>query len=155
MFEGEEGCSGQAHAVDGVIVSEVAVLFAGDDEEFAALAGVAPELAARARDVACGFLRVLVPHGGPEAEAVLLVVSELVTNAVRHGGGLTDFGLEAGQGTVTVLVQDASCQPPRRLPFDRARPGGFGWLMVRELALNVQVSIGPSGKTVSAVLPLP
>jgi hypothetical protein len=33
------------------------------------------------------------PDGGAEAEAVPLVVSELVTNAVQHAGGVTGFGL--------------------------------------------------------------
>ncbi|MET9968939.1 hypothetical protein ABZZ80_24175 [Streptomyces sp. NPDC006356] len=30
-------------------------------------------------------------------------------------------------GTVTVTVQDASSVPPRPLPVDATRPGGFGW----------------------------
>jgi anti-sigma regulatory factor (Ser/Thr protein kinase) len=41
-------------------------------------------LAERARDVTRGFLSVFAPDGGTESDAVLLVVSELVTNAVRH-----------------------------------------------------------------------
>ncbi|MGW8955762.1 ATP-binding protein [Streptomyces sp. NPDC055709] len=89
-----------------------------------------------------------------EADAVLLVVSELVTNAVRHAGGVTGFRLAAGPGTVTVEVQDASPVPPRPRPSDPREPGGFGWHMVQVLAMDVQVDARPTGKTVTAMLPL-
>ncbi|MGN9788653.1 ATP-binding protein [Nonomuraea sp. ZG12] len=92
--------------------------------------------------------------GGAETETVLLVVSELVTNAVQHAGGVTGFGLKAGPGTVTVTVEDASRLPPRLLPPDPARPGGLSWHLVQDLAQDVAVSIGAGGKAVSAVLPL-
>ncbi|MFF1690728.1 ATP-binding protein [Streptomyces sp. NPDC058254] len=95
----------------------------------------------------------LSPSAGAEAESVLLVVTELVTNAVRHAGGLTGFGLRAGQGTVTVSVEDASRMPPQPRPTDPTRPGGFGWPLVQSLALDVQVSGRRGGKTVSAMLP--
>lgn len=124
------------------------------EEDYESLKGASPQLAERARDVTRGFLLVLAPDGGPEAESVLLAVSELVTNAVRHAGGVTGFGLRTGEGTVTVSVEDASCRPPRPWTEDPTQPGGFGWFLVQYLALDVQVSVGPSGKTVSAVLPL-
>lgn len=125
------------------------------EEESAALAGSTLQLAEQARNVARGFLMARLPRGGPQAEAVLLVVSELVTNAVQHAGGVTRFGLKTGEGTVTVVVEDSSRRPPRPRPFDRTSPGGFGWPLVQTLAQDVQVSIRPDGKTVSAVLPLP
>ncbi|PAZ17141.1 ATP-binding protein [Streptomyces sp. SA15] len=62
----------------------------------------------QARDVARGFLLVAAPDGGSAVDAVLLVVSELFANAVQHAGGVTEFRLEAGPGTVMVAVQDAS-----------------------------------------------
>lgn len=62
----------------------------------------------------------------------------LVTNAVQHAGGVTGFGLKAGEGTVTVVVEDASPQPPRPQPFDRTRPGGFGWPLVQSLPLRAR-----------------
>lgn len=85
---------------------------------------------------------------------VLLVVSELVTNAVRHAGGVTGFRLEVGMGTVTVAVQDASPAPPRPLPTDAREPGGFGWHLVQELSADVQVHVHSTGKTVWAAVPL-
>ncbi|MFG2795088.1 hypothetical protein [Streptomyces sp. NPDC048419] len=47
------------------------------------------------------------------------------------------------------MVEDASRRSPRPLPFDPTQPGGFGWLLMQDLALDV-----PRGKTVSVVLPL-
>ncbi|KUM68127.1 hypothetical protein AQI84_38990 [Streptomyces griseorubiginosus] len=69
------------------------------EEECGALAGASPQLAERARDVTRGFLMVLAPEGGPEVEAVLLVVSELVANAIQHAGGVIGFGLKSGEGS--------------------------------------------------------
>ncbi|MEU4736017.1 ATP-binding protein, partial [Streptomyces fradiae] len=90
---------------------------------------------------------------------VLLVVTELVTNAVRHGGGVTAFHaeLDGDGGDLTVEVTDASPAPPRTRPHgdDRAAaPGGFGWPLVRRLSHRVAVTPAPGGKTVRAVLRL-
>jgi anti-sigma regulatory factor (Ser/Thr protein kinase) len=109
--------------------------------------------AEQARDVARGFLSVASPEGGSAVDAVLLVVSELFTNAVQHAGGVTGFRLEAGPETVTVAVQDASPVPPRPLPLDATRPGGFGWHLVRELSVEVRVEVHAAGKTVTAIVP--
>ncbi len=67
----------------------------------------------QARDAARRFLAGLGPVERAQAEAVLLVVSELVTNAVRHAGGVTGFRLDAGSGRVGVTVCDESPVPPR------------------------------------------
>ena len=124
------------------------------EERYDPLNGDTPQTTVRARDVACGFLSVLAPSGGDEADAVLLVVTELISNAVRHAGGVTGFGLRAGPGTVTFTVHDASRRPPRPQLTDPREPGGFGWPLVQELAVDVQVSVGPTGKAISVVLPL-
>lgn len=124
------------------------------EERYGPVNGDIPQTTDRARDVARGFLSDLAPSGGDEADAVLLVVTELISNAVRHAGGVTGFGLGAGPGTVTVTVHDASRRPPRPQPPDPGEPGGFGWLLVQELAVDVQISVGATGKAVSAVLPL-
>lgn len=78
----------------------------------------------------------------------------MVDNAVRHEGRVTGFGLRAAAGTVTVTGEDASRVPPLPRPPDAARPGGLGWALVQELAMDVHVSVSPHGKSVSAVLPL-
>ncbi|MGP4044646.1 ATP-binding protein [Streptomyces sp. 2A115] len=123
-------------------------------EEKGPLQGASPLIAERARDVTRGYLSAVAARVGAETDAVLLVVSELVTNAVRHAGGVTRFHLAAGPGTVTVSVEDASSTTPQPRRTDPLKPGGFGWHLVRELAADVQVSTWPGGKTVSAVLPL-
>src|SRR3954468_13697903 len=65
------------------------------EEEYDAPAGDSPPHTAEpAMYVAVGFLSVAGPGGGAEAEAVLLVVRELVTNAQRHAGG--GDGVRAG-----------------------------------------------------------
>ncbi|WP_374986990.1 ATP-binding protein [Streptomyces fradiae] len=89
---------------------------------------------------------------------VLLVVTELVTNALRYGGGATAFHaeLDGDGGDLTVEVTDASPAPPRTRPHGdddpAAAPGGFGWPLVRRLSHRVAVTPAPGGKTVRAVL---
>jgi anti-sigma regulatory factor (Ser/Thr protein kinase) len=111
--------------------------------------------AEQARYMARSFLSLTAPEGGNAGDAVLLVVSELFTNAVRHAGGVSGFRLEAGPGTVTVSVHDPSTVPPRPLPWDATRPGGFGWHLVQELSVEVRVDVHTTGRTVPAVLPCP
>ncbi|GAA2614979.1 hypothetical protein GCM10010304_80150 [Streptomyces roseoviolaceus] len=52
----------------------------------------------QARNVTRGFLLAAAPEGGSAVDTVLLMVSELFTNAVQHAGGMTGFRLEAGPG---------------------------------------------------------
>ncbi|MFK8850628.1 ATP-binding protein [Streptomyces sp. Ac-502] len=114
-----------------------------------------PEAAAVARDVAGDFLKSLGPPPDRDAsDAVVLIVSELVTNAVRHTLTRTcTLSLAAGPHTVTVAVADASPRPPcERNPDVRGEGGGFGWPMVRRLAASTSVETFPQGKTVSAVV---
>ncbi|WP_055604266.1 ATP-binding protein [Streptomyces aureus] len=104
------------------------------------------------------------PGGPPSATAVgdaLLVTSELVTNALRHGGGLTGFGVELDPGTVTIIVADASSELPRLADGRGARrpsgpaEGGFGWPLVRLLAQEIRLSLpAEGGKTIEVRLPL-
>lgn len=109
----------------------------------------------QARDVTRGFLLMAAPRSGNAAESVLLVVSELFDNAVRHAGGASRFQLKAGPGTVTVEVGDASTDPPRTVPADAGTPGGLGWQLVQDLAQSVHVRVHATGKTVTAIVPCP
>ncbi|MFI9821595.1 ATP-binding protein [Streptomyces sp. NPDC052013] len=126
-----------------------------EDEEHESLHEAHVRNAEQARIATRAFLAEVGPIGGPDAEAVLLVASELVTNAVRHAGGVTRFRLVAGPGTVTVTVEDASATAPRRWRRTPDEPCGAGWRLVRQLAEDVEVSTRPGGKSVSAVVPLP
>ncbi|PWK72032.1 histidine kinase-like protein [Streptomyces sp. CG 926] len=88
------------------------------------------------------------------ADTVVLVVSELATNAVRHGGGTCTLELTAHAESIEVAVHDSSPHAPRmRTPDLYGGTGGFGWPMVNRLARATTVTRRASGgKTVSALL---
>ncbi|MEU2794284.1 ATP-binding protein [Streptomyces sp. NPDC007100] len=112
--------------------------------------------AADARRDARAFLDGLLPPATSEASgAVLLVVSELVTNALRHAGGTWTLELTAHPDGIEVAVHDPSPQAPLlRTPDLNGGTGGFGWPLVNRLARTTTVTPGPSGgKKVSALLP--
>ncbi|WP_395298179.1 ATP-binding protein [Kitasatospora hibisci] len=70
------------------------------------------------------------------SEDVLLMVSELVTNACLHApGGPRELRLHWDGARLRVEVADASPVPPRLLVHgDPARPGGHGLRVVDRLA---------------------
>jgi anti-sigma regulatory factor (Ser/Thr protein kinase) len=89
----------------------------------------------------------------------LLVVSELTTNAIRHGGGVTGFRVDIVEPGVRVSVCDRSDElPVVGDPFDpagRRRVGGRGWPIVCRLARDVRVSELPAGgKCITVVVAL-
>jgi anti-sigma regulatory factor (Ser/Thr protein kinase) len=101
--------------------------------------------------------------GGPYDEEALsdalLVASELTTNAILHGGGITDFDVDVDGPAVRVSVSDRSDRlPVVSDPLDeqgRRRTGGRGWPIVCRLARDVRVSGLPSGgKRITAVVPV-
>ncbi|MGW4233594.1 ATP-binding protein [Streptomyces sp. NPDC004980] len=108
------------------------------------------------RESARGFLEGLAQPAiaAEAADTVVLVVSELVTNALRHGGGTCILDLTANPESIEVAVHDSSPQVPRmRTPDLNDGTGGFGWPMVNRLALTTAVTHRPAGgKTVCALL---
>ncbi|MFD9053648.1 ATP-binding protein [Streptomyces zaomyceticus] len=106
-----------------------------------------------AGDSARSFLEGLVPARASEAaDTVVLVVSELVTNALRHGGGTCTLDLTAHPNSIEVAVHDPSPRAPRMRTPD-VGAGGFGWPLVNRLATSTAVTRRASGgKTVSALL---
>lgn len=114
-----------------------------------------PAGVARARDASRAFARSLDPALEAEAaDTLALVVSELATNAVRHGGGRYTLRLDATDESVHVAVSDpSSVLPHERTPDLSGGTGGFGWHMVRHLSESVTTVPGPGrGKTVHAHL---
>lgn len=57
---------------------------------------------------------------------IALVVSELLTNALRHGGGTCTLRLTAHPDTIEVAVGDASPRAPRIRTTLYGGTGGFG-----------------------------
>lgn len=80
-------------------------------------------------------------------DAVAVVVSEVVTNAVQHGGGpLIAVALEARTAPVVLSVADSSAVTPRRRePDDR---GGRGLLLLDALSERWYVLDENGGKRV-------
>ncbi|HET6859202.1 MAG TPA: ATP-binding protein, partial [Streptomyces sp.] len=67
-----------------------------------------------ARDTASAFAgRLGLAPGSSLADDLVLVVSELVTNALRHGGGRYSLEMTAGPVAVSVAVSDPSPARPR------------------------------------------
>ncbi|MER6070752.1 ATP-binding protein [Streptomyces sp. NPDC001817] len=104
----------------------------------------------RARAISCG----------PAAmEDALVVTSELTTNAILHGGGITGFDVAVDSGGVRVSVSDRSDELPVAVaPADErgyTRLGGRGWPIVCRLSRDVRVAQLPcGGKRITAVVPL-
>jgi anti-sigma regulatory factor (Ser/Thr protein kinase) len=119
--------------------------------------GTYPRSSGQARNIVRGYLSALRPPATPETvDRVLLVVSELVTNAHRHAGGLSAFRLSGRAGNLHVQVTDPSPVLPYARPagtdtgFER---GGFGWSLVQHLASEVTVHREPGGgKTIDALI---
>ncbi|WP_329126356.1 ATP-binding protein [Streptomyces sp. NBC_01465] len=114
-----------------------------------------PATATQAREDMREFFAELSPAPTPEClDNAVLVVSELVTNALRHAGGLTALRLAADRTTLEITVRDPSRATPReRSPDLTGARGGFGWPLVRFLARTVTISRCPQGgKNVRAVL---
>ncbi|MGW2613674.1 ATP-binding protein [Streptomyces sp. NPDC001500] len=85
---------------------------------------------------------------------VMLVVSELVTNADRHSNGPYILELEGTDSSVTVCVYDSSDALPMRFPKDPQRVGRHGLEIVHAVAAEVTAERVPVGKRVRAVLKL-
>jgi two-component sensor histidine kinase len=118
-----------------------------------------PGCIAEARSFAAGFLEQLRTEWcaavSPRTQDdVLLVVSELVTNADRHSNGPYILELEGTDATVTVVVWDSSSALPRRFPRDPRRVGRHGLEIVHALTAGTSVERVPVGKRVRAVVDL-
>lgn len=82
-----------------------------------------------------GWLPPADEAAGERVEDVLLLVSEVVTNACLHAGGPQEFVLRHANGRLRVEVADGSPQAPRRqAPRSPALPGGHGLMLLDRLA---------------------
>ncbi|WP_158673885.1 MULTISPECIES: ATP-binding protein [Streptomyces] len=104
-----------------------------------------------------------LPGGASVAQVAVLVVSELVTNTVRHAAtaevAQVRLGLDAGQ--LTLAVHDRDPRMPRRIPCPGVEEeGGRGVALVQALAaeaggrMAVPRDADGRGKTVMVRLPV-
>ncbi|MFI9645404.1 ATP-binding protein [Streptomyces sp. NPDC052040] len=103
-----------------------------------------------------------VPVSDDTVHALLLIVSELVTNAVRHAALLSPIlavEVAVGPEWVRVSVEDEHPYRPSALEADHGQTGGRGLLLVREITresggvCNVEHTAS-GGKVIWVALPL-
>lgn len=81
-------------------------------------------------------------------EATLLLVSELVTNAVLHARSSVSVEVKHLRRGVRVEVTDMSPLPPVLLPRSDTAGGGRGMALVDAVSTRWGVTAIPNGKTV-------
>jgi anti-sigma regulatory factor (Ser/Thr protein kinase) len=86
-------------------------------------------------------------------EDFVVAVNELLTNAVRHGGGGGRLALWRADGSVVCEVSDAGpglAGPPRVAPTRPApdAPGGWGLWLAQKLTDTFDLTTGTGGTTV-------
>ncbi|MFC4036142.1 ATP-binding protein [Streptomyces polygonati] len=91
------------------------------------------------------------PHLLMEAQ---LVVSELVTNAVKHTTGPCGLDLELLSDAVEITVWDTSSRPVTVMGHDPARVGRHGLEIVVVLSFGFEVTHTAAGKRITVRLPL-
>lgn len=86
-------------------------------------------------------------------QGVVLVVSELVSNAVRHAGGWWRLRVEARETALILEIEDLSPVLPTPREPDLSGDGGLGLHIVERLVSGFEVEPGvpAGGKTVRAV----
>ncbi|MFG2989062.1 ATP-binding protein [Streptomyces sp. NPDC048257] len=116
-----------------------------------------PHAAREARRSAARTL-ALHPCRCPQEAAcdILLIASELVTNAVRHAVPPYALTISLERGRAGICVSDGSVSLPQRGPgCGTLATRGRGLQIVRALGAEVFVSRSPRGKQVIAVITWP
>ncbi|MFI6039429.1 ATP-binding protein [Streptomyces sp. NPDC051315] len=91
---------------------------------------------------------------------LLLVVSEMVSNAIRHGGGLAGFEVTPVHDGIRLAVHDHSDVVPSVAYGSGALPSvhhgnGYGWPLIIRLARDISIDRRPSGgKTIRVFVPV-
>ncbi|MEV5690412.1 ATP-binding protein [Micromonospora globbae] len=99
---------------------------------------------------------------GQRLDDFVLAVNELITNAVRHGGGRGALRLWRRDGRLVCEVADEGLGISTQRLDDRARPapdtaGGWGLWLARQLSDTMEVTSGATGTVVriTAAIPTP
>ena len=109
-----------------------------------------PRLVSEARR----FVLTHAPDLEPETQdALVLLTSELVTNAVLHARTPIEVGITIGETSVLVTVHDLDLARPEQNPYG-PREGGWGLGLVSALAAHSSMDTDPDGgKTAWFTLP--
>jgi anti-sigma regulatory factor (Ser/Thr protein kinase) len=83
-----------------------------------------------------------------------LVVSELITNAVKYGRGLIELTLSRTDDTLTVTVRDGGTTLPVTRSADPGRVGQHGLEIVAALSQSLEIRPEAAGKRVTALIAL-
>lgn len=83
-----------------------------------------------------------------DLDAISVMVSELVTNAICHGAQPVSITVSAGPKIVRVEVRDGSTLLPRVLGLDPERVGGNGMRIVDVMSTSWGVDPASAGKSV-------
>ncbi|MFD4879575.1 ATP-binding protein [Streptomyces sp. NPDC058420] len=115
---------------------------------------------AEARHRAADFLtRVQAEHGLPVSARAMdltqLVVSELVTNALKYAPGPVLMELRVSGAVVEVVVWDSDPVLPVARAADAGRVGQHGLEIVMAVAQGFEVEREPVGKRVTVRIALP
>ncbi|WP_052499431.1 ATP-binding protein [Streptomyces vietnamensis] len=94
------------------------------------------------------------PVGNERVELAQLVVSELVTNAIRHTAGPCRLLLELGRDALEISVFDQEAAAPVPRGHDPRRIGQHGVEIVVAVCESLTVEPAPAGKRVRARLSL-
>ncbi|MEU2156207.1 ATP-binding protein [Streptomyces sp. NPDC019396] len=88
----------------------------------------------------------------------LLVTSELVTNAILHGGGVTRFAARITREGLRLQVTDRSRVRPATVSHADdsygTLPGGHGWPLIQRLCRDITVTPLRGGKTIQVLVGL-
>jgi two-component sensor histidine kinase len=87
--------------------------------------------------------------------AAQIIVSELVTNAIRHAGTDLEVTIVRGRRELHLHVRDRSPRIPRLYSFDSHEPEhSRGLKLIDGLAASWGTTLRPYGKSVWATLPV-
>ncbi|HEY3941267.1 MAG TPA: MEDS domain-containing protein [Acidimicrobiales bacterium] len=91
---------------------------------------------------------------GDLVDDAILIVTELVTNAVVHAGSTLTMSIahDRETDTFTVAIGDRETSAPRLRPYDRVAPGGRGLPLVEALTSRWGHTVVSPGKLVWAEL---
>jgi two-component sensor histidine kinase len=89
------------------------------------------------------------PTDGVDPDSVMLSMTELVTNSIKHGAGPVDVELTADSDNLLLVVSDTSEHMPSRREMAVEAETGRGILILESLATRWGIRPEPTGgKTV-------